>query len=162
MRQAKPHVVRRLLNILRGQHAQKLETRAPALIKLLHSSQVQYLHALHIMLLACSIQAMQHVSTAHWSAQRMNEVTPLSNLFLQVARTGSAVAGSIPAWAWQTSLLTFAAVGLLEAHADMDEERLSPGRVDLTLLQHLDVWSRIAASLAVLLLDLARLNCSTS
>ena len=41
MRQAKPQVVRRLLNTLRGQHAQRLEAQAPALIKLLHSAQVQ-------------------------------------------------------------------------------------------------------------------------
>ena len=105
----------------------------------------------------------QHVSTAHRSAQRTNEITCLSNLLLQEAVTGSATPGRISAWAWQTSLLTFAAVSLLQAHADMDEERLSPGRVGLTLawhlkssallcfllaapLQHFIVWSKGAAS----------------
>lgn len=82
MRQAKPQVVRRLLNIYRGQHAQRLEIQVPALVKLLYRS--------------------------------------------EEAVTSSAVAGRIPAWVWQTSLLTFAAAGLLQAHADMDEERLSP------------------------------------
>ena len=124
---------------------------------------------------------MQHVSTAHWSAQWASEVTCLSNLWLllQEAVTGKAVAGSIPAWAWQASLLTFAAVGLLKAHADMDEERLSPGRPDLTVAAGLKSsaylglclhphCSTLSSGLELLLpelvlpLDLAYLNCSTS
>ena len=80
---------------------------------------------------------MQQVSMAHLSAQRIDEFTRLSNPLLQEAVTSSAVAGRIPAWVWQTSLLTFAAAGLLQAHADMDEERLSPGGPSLTLLRHL-------------------------
>ena len=120
------------------------------------------------------------MSMAHRSAQRTSDVTCLSNLLLQEAVTGSATSGRISAWAWQTSLLTFAAVSLLQAHADMDEERLSPGRVGLTLLWHLKssalLWSLLATPLEhfilsgprvllpelVLLLDLAYLNCSTS
>ena len=84
-----------------------------------------------------ALYTMQHMSVALWSAQRTGGVTCLSNLLLQEKVTGSAVAGSIPAWAWPTSLLTFAAIGLLEAHADMDEERLSPGGLGLILLWEL-------------------------
>ena len=133
MRQAKPQLVKRLLNTLRGQHAQRLESQAPALIKLLHSNQVQWLHVVH----SCSFR--NHATCVHGALVSINahQVTCLGNLLLQEAVTGSAVAGRFPAWAWQTSLLTFAAVGLLQAHADMDEERLSPGRVSQTLLWHL-------------------------